>query len=68
MRLSFGGSRIIAMAEVARKASAAPRKPRTVAGRQESAEIRKWAQEAGLKVSGRGRIPASVIARYEAAS
>lgn len=32
-----------------------------------SAEIRAWAREQGLAVSERGRIPADVVAKYEAA-
>ena len=31
-------------------------------------EIRSWARENGLKVSDRGRIPAGIVARYEAAN
>jgi hypothetical protein len=38
---------------------------RTGPGRQESAQIRAWAKDQGFKVSERGRIPASVIAKYE---
>jgi hypothetical protein len=33
----------------------------------ETAAIRTWAKEQGLKVSDRGRIPAEVVAKYEAA-
>src|SRR6266536_1726289 len=35
--------------------------------RQQSAQIREWAKSRGLKVSERGRIPASIVAQYEAA-
>jgi hypothetical protein len=35
--------------------------------RQSAADIRAWAQEAGVEVSSRGRIPADVVAAYEAA-
>lgn len=52
----------------ARKASSRqPRaKRRTAAHRKHSAEIRAWAQQKGLVVSERGRIPADVVSRYEA--
>jgi hypothetical protein len=33
----------------------------------ESAAIRTWAREQGLAVSERGRIPATIVAQYEAA-
>jgi hypothetical protein len=56
-------------AERARKAGGAGRrrKARTGPGRERSSEIRAWARQQGHKVSERGRIPASVIAEYEAA-
>jgi len=41
-------------------------KSRTAAHRQHSAEIRAWAKASGIGVSDRGRIPAQVIAGYEA--
>jgi hypothetical protein len=41
-------------------------KRRTAAHRQRSAEIRAWAKNSGMEVSDRGRIPANVIAKYEA--
>jgi Lsr2 len=41
---------------------------RTAASRQLSGDIRAWAQAQGLAVSERGRIPASVVERYQAAS
>jgi len=55
-------------AERARRASARPgrTKRRTTAHRQHSAAIRRWAQQTGIEVSDRGRIPADVVARYEA--
>jgi Lsr2 len=40
---------------------------RTGSRTQESAEIRRWATEAGLPVSRRGRLPNEVRARWEAA-
>jgi hypothetical protein len=41
-------------------------KRRTTAHRQRSADIRSWAKRSGIAVSDRGRIPAQVIAKYEA--
>jgi Lsr2 len=35
--------------------------------RQDQSAVREWARGHGLKVSDRGRIPANVIAEYEAA-
>ena len=43
-----------------------PTQPRTGPGRERSSEIRAWAKQRGHKVSERGRIPASIIAEYEA--
>jgi hypothetical protein len=42
------------------------RRARTGPGRERSAEIRAWARQRGHKVSERGRIPATIIAEYEA--
>jgi len=42
-------------------------KRRTAAHRQHSASVRAWAKNMGIEVSDRGRIPAAVVARYEAA-
>lgn len=55
-------------AQHARKSSARPvrTKRRTAAHRQHSANVRAWAKQTGIEVSDRGRIPADVIARYEA--
>ena len=56
--------------EHARKAAAAParrRRARTGAGREQSARIREWAKQHGKKISERGRIPADILAEYEAA-
>jgi Lsr2 len=52
----------------ARKATG-PRQPARAArpARHDQSEVRAWAREQGLKVSGRGRIPADVLAQYEAA-
>jgi hypothetical protein len=54
--------------EHARKASRGQRRPARSASRPNGAGIRAWAREHGLQVSDRGRIPASVIQRYEAAA
>jgi len=55
-------------AEHARKSSARPPhvKRRTAAHRQHSANVRAWAKTMGIAVGDRGRIPADVVARYEA--
>ena len=54
----------------ARKAGRAPRRGpgRTASSRERSADIRAWAKDQGIAVSERGRIPASVVAQYEAAT
>lgn len=44
------------------------RAARTSSGRQRSGAIRAWAKAQGITISDRGRIPASVIERYEAAT
>ena len=56
--------------EHARKAGRSqPRQPgRTAASRQRSGDIRAWANAQGIAVSGRGRIPASVVEQYRAAT
>ena len=36
-------------------------------GREQSARIREWARSHGHKVNERGRIPANIVAEYEAA-
>jgi hypothetical protein len=43
------------------------RRPRTSSSRRRSGDIQAWANEQGIAVSGRGRIPASVAEQYEAA-
>jgi hypothetical protein len=40
----------------------------TASSRDRSGSIRAWAKEAGIAVSARGRIPASVAEQYEAAT
>ena len=41
---------------------------RTASSREHSADIRAWAKGQSIPVSERGRIPASVVAQYEAAT
>src|SRR5690242_14054994 len=55
--------------EHARKAGRVParRAERTAASRQRSGDIQTWAQQHGLAVSERGRVPASMMEQYEAA-
>jgi hypothetical protein len=55
-------------ADKARKVTGRVGRPkrRTTAHRQRSADIRAWAKRSGMDVSERGRIPANVIAKYEA--
>ena len=53
--------------EHARKAGRGQRRPRTSSSRQRSGDIRAWAKDQGIAVSGRGRIPASVVEQYDAA-
>jgi hypothetical protein len=64
------GKQLAPYLEHARTAGRAQsRRPgRTAAGRQRSSDIRAWAKQHGLAVSERGRIPASVMERYHAAS
>jgi nucleoid-associated protein Lsr2 len=54
----------------ARKAGrgARRRSGRTGSSRERSADIRAWAKDQGIAVSERGRIPASVVEQYEAAT
>jgi hypothetical protein len=54
--------------EHARRAGRGQRRPRTSPRRQRGGDIRAWAKEQGIAVSGRGRIPASVVEQYEAAT
>jgi hypothetical protein len=37
------------------------------AGRQNLSDVRAWARDQGIKISERGRIPADVLAKYNAA-
>jgi hypothetical protein len=53
----------------ARKAGRAkPRPGRAAPARQDSAGIRAWAKECGIHINDRGRIPADVVAQYDAAA
>jgi len=56
--------------EHARKAGRGSRRrpARSASSRERSGGIRAWAKEAGIAVSERGRIPASVVAQYQAAT
>jgi nucleoid-associated protein Lsr2 len=54
--------------EHARRAGRGQRRPRTSSSRQRSPDIRAWAKEQGIAVSGRGRIPANVVDQYDAAT
>ena len=40
---------------------------RTPDSRQRSGEVRAWAEDHGIAISARGRIPASVLEQYQAA-
>jgi len=54
--------------EHARKAGRGQRPARTVAGRLPSGGIRAWAKDQGIAISDRGRISASVVSQYQAAT
>jgi hypothetical protein len=56
--------------EHARKAGRGQRRrlARPGPGGERAGDIRAWASQQGIAVSGRGRIPASVVAQYEAAA
>jgi hypothetical protein len=54
--------------EHARRAGTRRRPARTTAGRARSADIRAWAKQQGIALSGRGRIPADVAEQYQAAT
>jgi len=52
--------------EHARKPGRTARRPaRTAASRRRSHEIRAWAQQQGIELSERGRIPAHIVSQYE---
>lgn len=52
--------------EAGRRVRQAPRRPRTAASRASSAKVRSWARSKGYDVNDRGRVPASIVAEYEA--
>ena len=54
----------------ARKAGRGQRRRpgRTPSSRERSGDIRAWAKDQGIPVSERGRIPASVVEQYQAAT
>jgi len=54
--------------EHGRRAGPRRRVVRTAVGRERGAAIRAWAEEQGIPVSARGRIPAGVVEQYEAAT
>src|SRR5215475_4829660 len=56
--------------EHARKAGRGQRRrpARAASSRERSGDIRAWAKDQGIAVSERGRIPASVVEQYEAAT
>lgn len=56
--------------EHARKAGRGPRRRpgRASSSRERSGSIRAWAKDRGIAVSDRGRIPASVVEQYQAAT
>jgi hypothetical protein len=56
--------------EHARKAGRGARRgpARPSSARERSGDIRAWAKAAGIEISDRGRIPASVVEQYEAAT
>jgi hypothetical protein len=44
-----------------------PSRPRPASDEERNKKIRAWAKEQGLKISERGRVPAEIAAKYEAA-
>ncbi|QBI56420.1 histone-like nucleoid-structuring protein Lsr2 [Streptomonospora litoralis] len=63
---------IMPFVESARKVRSAKstgnrRRNRPSQNRQRTADIRAWAKQQGKEVNDRGRIPASIVAEYEAA-
>jgi hypothetical protein len=62
--------KITPFVEHARKAGRGParRAARTAASRHHGGDIRAWAKDQGITVSERGRIPASVVEQYHAAT
>ncbi|MQY08694.1 histone-like nucleoid-structuring protein Lsr2 [Actinomadura macrotermitis] len=67
-RLREGLEPFVAGARKARKSAGRPVKTtRTAGNRERSAEIREWAKSHNIAVNERGRIPATVIEKFEAA-
>ena len=62
------GKQLAPYLEHARRAGRSQPRRAGRTGRQRSGDIRAWAKEQGLAVSERGRIPASVLEQYHAAS
>jgi hypothetical protein len=61
--------RLAPLIEHARKAGRGQRRRAgRAASRERSGDIRAWAKDQDIAVSARGRIPASVVAQYEAAT
>lgn len=66
-RLRTELTRYVERARKAGSAAARRRRQRDGAGREHSARIREWARSHGLQVNERGRIPAAILAEYQAA-
>ena len=66
-KLRTGLAQYVEHARKASNASVRRRRQRNGAGREQSARIREWAKSRGMKVNERGRIPATIVAEYEAA-
>jgi Lsr2 len=60
--------RLAPFVDHARRAGRGQRRLRTSSNRQRSGDIRTWAKAQGIAVSDRGRILASVVEQYEAAT
>jgi hypothetical protein len=57
--------------EKGRKVTSTSRRPsraRTASDEEKNKRMRAWAKEQGLEISGRGRVPAEITAKYEAAN
>ena len=59
-------SAILPYREAGRRVRQQPKRPRTAASRASSAKVRTWAKSKGYEVNDRGRVPASIVAEYEA--
>ena len=58
----------ISKARKAPRVSRRPARNRNAPGAPDSERIRQWARSQGIEVKDRGRVPADVVARYEAAN